>query len=143
MSGLGDVASVIAVLQLAEDIGLRLFAYIHGVRHAKEDMIRLQSAILAFRQVLEKVDGLKDHPNATQLNTLHLLNQSGGPVESSLGELLELSRRLNTGDGNDEMKRLGWRALKWPFKSKDVDTIVAALEGYKSVFDLALTADNV
>jgi hypothetical protein len=142
MAGLGEAASVIAVLQIAEDIGLKLFAYTQGVRHAKEDMTRLHSAVLAFRHVLEKVEDLKDHPSAMKLRTFQLLNQPNGPVEGSLGELLELRRRLNTGEGNTEMRRVGWRALKWPFQRKEVDKIVLALEGYKATFNMALTADN-
>jgi hypothetical protein len=83
MAGLGEAASVIAVLQIAEDIGLKLFAYTQGVRHAKEDMTRLHSAVLAFRQVLEKVEDLKDHPSAMKLRTFQLLNQPNGPVEET------------------------------------------------------------
>ena len=104
-------------------------------------MTRLQSSILTFQQVLEKVDHLKNHPNAVKLKTLHVLNQPNGPVEKSLAQLLELRGRLETGQGKGKMKRVGMRALKWPFKKEEIDKVVGELEGYKETFNLALTTD--
>jgi hypothetical protein len=40
------------------------------------------------------------------------------------------------------MSRVGFRALKWPFTSKQVDKIVSTLEGYQQTFMLALQVDQ-
>lgn len=41
------------------------------------------------------------------------------------------------------MKRVGLRALKWPFSSAEVDKTVTALERCKAAFTLALTTDQI
>jgi hypothetical protein len=40
------------------------------------------------------------------------------------------------------MSRFGFRALKWPFTSKQVDKVVLNLEGYEQTFSLALQVDQ-
>jgi hypothetical protein len=40
------------------------------------------------------------------------------------------------------LSRLSLRALKWPFKSKEVEKEIHDLEGYKQTMSLALQVDQ-
>ena len=57
-------------------------------------------------------------------------------------QLEKLKRRLEPSNTRKAMSRLGVRALKWPFTSKEVEKIVADLERYKQTFSLALQVDQ-
>jgi hypothetical protein len=49
--------------------------------------------------------------------------------------------KLDPGKTRKAMSRIGFRALKWPFTSKQVDKIISTLEGYEQTFSLALQVD--
>jgi hypothetical protein len=53
-----------------------------------------------------------------------------------------MEAKLNPGKSRKIMSRIGLRALKWPFTSKQVDKIVSTLEGYEQAFTLALQVDQ-
>ena len=42
-------------------------------------------------------------------------------LDQALSEINDLESELNPGEGNTAMKRMGKRALKWPFSKKEVD----------------------
>lgn len=142
MDGLSAAASVIAVVQIAEVVCSKLQQYIWAVKDAKKDIERLRDEILTLHDVLEKVDDLKYGPRSEAL-ALDILNKPDGPIEKCNYELVELLSRLDTGQGDTAMKRVGWRALKWPFNRKAVDKILESLEKYKATFNLALTAGSM
>jgi len=56
MDGLSAAASVIAVIQIAEDVYGKLSDYICAVKDASNDIERLKDEVLALRDVLEKVE---------------------------------------------------------------------------------------
>jgi len=147
MAGLGETASVIAVIQIAEDVYGKLSDYICAVKDARKDIECLKNQLLALHDVLEKVDDLKkeiekDSSLATRPN-LNLLNNLEKPLNECHAELASLSTKLDPGQGDTAMKRFGRRALKWPFTRKDVDKKIEALESYIVTFSLALTGDNM
>jgi hypothetical protein len=59
MDGLSAAASVIAVIQIAEDVCSKLQHYIWAVKGAKKNIERLKDEVLALHNVLEKVEDLK------------------------------------------------------------------------------------
>jgi hypothetical protein len=62
---------------------------------------------------------------------------------SQLTELqTKLEKKLHTSAARRTMSRLGIRALKWPFESKDVNGIITILERYRDVLSAALTIDQ-
>jgi hypothetical protein len=117
-------------------------SYISAAKDAKRDIERLSAEVLALRNILRKLEDLKQEPGSAKLKTLNLLNKPGGAMEKCLEELKELANRLDPGQGDSAMRRVGWRALKWPFSSKDVDKKILIMERYKTAFNLALTTDN-
>lgn len=63
-------------------------------------------------------------------------------IEQSLREITELEDHLNPKMGGKTMRRVGLRALKWPFTSKQMDEYFTKLERRKAMLSLALNADQ-
>ena len=95
--------------------------------------------VVALQDVLEKLADLSKGPGATKLPALDTLRKSGGQLERCVGCLNEVKEKLEEGDG---MRKMGFRALKWPFSSKEVDRFVKAIGEHKGLLNLALTVDQ-
>jgi hypothetical protein len=63
-------------------------------------------------------------------------------LDGCKSELVQMQNRLDPGKARKTMRRLGLRALKWPFDSKEVSGIVANLEHYKQTIMLSLQIDQ-
>lgn len=142
MDPFSATASAIAVIQIAEEVWTLLQNYTLAVKDARKDIQRLSAEVLALHGILERVEDLKNQPGSAQLKTLDLLANLGGPIAQCLGDLKDLASKLRPGHGPTAMNRAGWRALKWPFTSKDIDKKILFLERYKTTFTLALSTDN-
>jgi hypothetical protein len=57
-------------------------------------------------------------------------------------QLQGLKDKLEPSRGRRAMQRVGVRALKWPFTSKQVEKMVINLEQYEHTFSLALQIDQ-
>ena len=86
---------------------------------------------------------LADADDSESLSTLQTMIRPEGPISQCREELERLLLKLQFGHGDAEMTRFGARALKWPLKSKEIDKVVAVIERHKSLFELALTADQM
>ncbi|KAL2047254.1 hypothetical protein N7G274_001273 [Stereocaulon virgatum] len=138
MDGLSAAASVISVVDIAAKVYSLCQNYILGVRHARQDILRLSTEVWAFREIVERVEELVQSPGALKLSTLALLD-ANGPMKQCAQQLSVVLEKL---EPNEDMQRTGWRALKWPLKSEKVDQIIHDLERYKSTFSLALSTDQ-
>jgi hypothetical protein len=139
MDGLSGAASVIAVVDMSAKIASLCFQYSMAVKDAKDDIERVQGRVGDITHVLEKIKQLLDSQDKTRLSTTDNLFSS---LRRCLRELQDLKVKLEPGKGRKTMSRIGLRALKWPFTSKQVDKIVATLEGYKQTFMSALEIDH-
>ncbi|KAI9776365.1 MAG: hypothetical protein M1839_000445, partial [Geoglossum umbratile] len=139
MNGLSAAASVIAVVDLSAKIASRCFQYSVAVKNAKEDIGSLQREVSRIGDVLEGAKKLLEGPKEIRLLTLQKLSDS---LKGCSVQLEELNRRLEPSNTREAMSRLGVRALKWPFTSKEVEKIIADLERYKQTFSLALQVDQ-
>jgi hypothetical protein len=92
--------------------------------------------------LLARVADLASESKAHELPALAEVLAPGGPLQTCGTVMQELLDKLNVGKGT-EMKRFGLRALKWPFKSEDVDQTLVVLERCKSSFNLALATDQL
>ncbi|KAH0543088.1 hypothetical protein FGG08_002602 [Glutinoglossum americanum] len=131
-TGLGEAASIIAVIQISERILSLCWKYYSGVRNAEGDVKRLCDKVTALSSILKALQALADDPRATRLPTLDVRQ-----IEQCLSELEELRGRLDPG----KVRRLG-RRFKWPFTKEDVDKKVAILEQHQATFNFALTVDQ-
>lgn len=139
MAGIGEAASVIAVIQISEDILSLCWKYYSGVKDAKKDMERLRDEVKSLNDVLMKVQRLLQAPEAIRLPVSNALAER---IKQYMSELEGLRNRLDPGKGQKTMRRLGLRALKWPFISEDVDKIITMLNRHRETFHLALNVDQ-
>lgn len=139
MDGLSSAASVIAVVDISAKITSLCYQYSVAVKNAKRDIERLQKKVECITSLVEKFKELSDGPAKAKLSTLHGLSDS---LNGCLQELVELEEQLAPGKGRKAISRLGIRALKWPFTSKQTEKIISELEGYEQAFSVALQADQ-
>jgi hypothetical protein len=140
MDGLSGAASVIAVVDLSAKIASRCFQYSVAVKNAKEDIGRLQGEVSRIGDVLWGAKKLLEGPEEMRLLTFQKISDS---LKGCYVQLEKLNKRLEPSNTHKAMSRLGLRALKWPFTSKEVEKIVADLERYKQTFSLALQVDQM
>jgi len=139
MDPLSGAASVIAVVQISKEILTLCGKYALDVKDAKDDIDRLSSEIMALRDVLNTVNDLAEGPDAAKFPALRDLTKT---ISQCLSELMHLKTQLDPGKGRRAMKRLGIRALKWPFKTEDINKCIVSLERSKTTINLALSADQ-
>lgn len=129
MEALAGAASIIALVQITEEVGKLCGNYIQGVRHAKRDIERLQSKASALHGVL------------TRLNDKAQANIDSKAVQNCCEDLKSIKERLEPLRRHAAMQRMGLRALKWPFTSKEIEDRVQALEKYLVLFNTTLQLD--
>lgn len=140
MDGLSGAASLIAVIQISAQIASLCFQYSAAVKDAKKDIERLQGKVADLRHVLDGMNQLLDFDRRDKrVSTVQKLASS--LKDCCLG-LEALKTQLDPGKSRTAMRRLGLRALKWPFTSKEVDKILVDLERYEQIFVLALQVDQ-
>ncbi|MCJ1437731.1 hypothetical protein MMC27_007118 [Xylographa pallens] len=138
MDPLSITASIVAVIQISQQLFDLCQTYYKGVKNARNDIKRLRDEVTALSDVLTQISDLADEPGADALATLDIIK---GPLQSCGDDLSLLSQRLDPGHGK-EMKQFGFRALKWPFSTKEVEKTLAVIDRHKNMFTLALTADQ-
>ncbi|KAI3572984.1 P-loop containing nucleoside triphosphate hydrolase protein [Fusarium oxysporum f. sp. albedinis] len=121
----GLTASVVAIIDLSAKVATLCFQYSTAVGNARADIAHLQSR-------LNDLD--------TCLRGVHRVLY--GPNNQALTISRELIDSLDGCKASKTMRRLGLRALKWPFDSKEVSGIVANLEHYKQTIMLSLQIDQ-
>jgi predicted nuclease with TOPRIM domain len=139
MDGLSGAASVIAVVDISAKVASLCFQYSVAVKDAKADIERLRRKVTDINSVLEKLQQLLDKQEKSQLSTTRNTVDS---LKECHQQLQELKDQLEPTRGRRVMKRVGIRALKWPFTSKQVEKMVISLEQYERNFSLALQIDQ-
>lgn len=139
MDGLSGAASIIAVVDMSAKVASLCFQYSVAVKNANTDIERLQKKVTDIKNVLDVAQGLLDKQDKSQLSTTRKLLDS---LKECHQQLQGLKAQLEPGKGRKAMQRFGFRALKWPFASKQVEKIVASLEQYERTFSLALQVDQ-
>ncbi|KAL8940747.1 MAG: hypothetical protein Q9211_002128 [Gyalolechia sp. 1 TL-2023] len=126
MEVLAGAASIIAVVEVTAKIGELCGTHIREVRHAPDDIERLRSKVVALHAVLMRLHKLP--PSEIDASAVQNCNKY----------LDSLLKRLEPKKQHSSMRRMGLRALKWPFTSKEVGDQVQAIEQYLVIFNLSL-----
>ncbi|KAH6666209.1 hypothetical protein B0J14DRAFT_199342 [Halenospora varia] len=142
MDGLSGAASVIAVINISAKIFELCQTYVSEVKEARKDIQRLRNGVTALQDVMTDVKDLAEDSSSSRRSVFGHLNQRDGPVQQCERDLKLLVSQLDIGEGENKMRRLGLRALKWPFSSKDIDKRLQVINDHKASFALALTSDN-
>ena len=126
MEPLSAAASVIAVIQITEQVGKLCHDYIREVRHAREEIERLRPKVSALHDVL------------TELNDAPCSNINMEAVHGCSKTLDFIKSKLEPKDKSVGRKYINTEALKWPFKKKEIGERVQELESYLGIFNTAL-----
>ncbi|EMR90185.1 putative vegetative incompatibility protein het-e-1 protein [Botrytis cinerea BcDW1] len=136
---LGLVSNVIAVIDLSVKVASRCSEYYTNVKNARDDIGRLQSEAQGLKVILDRVRSICDGTNGVRLQDPQGLRKG---VEICQKQLAQLEATLEPRRINKLMSRCGIRALKWPFKSKEVDSLIKKLEICKSNISFSLQVDQ-
>jgi Fungal N-terminal domain of STAND proteins len=140
MAGIGEAASIIAVVQITAQISKLCSGYLSEVKNAPKDVERLQSKISSLHSVLEKIEQMLRGSKSARLTMSTSVLE---PLKRCVTDLEELKAKLDVGKRKKPMSRVGLRSLRWPFTRKEVEKAVEMLEGYTMTFNVALLADNM
>ncbi|KAJ5496975.1 hypothetical protein N7463_008962 [Penicillium fimorum] len=139
MDALSSAASVIAVIQLAGSIAKFCGGYIREVKDARREILSLQLTIEGLQGTLQDLEKSLQSDDGMALRTSSRLVNN---ITDCFSDLRALEAKLVPGKGSKLMKKVGLRALKWPLKRADVESIIQNLERYKSSFLLSLQLDQ-
>ncbi|KAJ5890788.1 NACHT nucleoside triphosphatase [Penicillium subrubescens] len=139
MDGLSSAASVIAIIQLAGSIVKFCGGYIQEVKDARDEIFELQRTVADLAGILQELKVLLQGPNGAKLSSSHTLND---PFTKCHLTLTSLEATVDPGKGKRVIKKLGFRAWKWPLDRIEVKKIIEDLERYKSSFTLSLAIDQ-
>jgi chromosome segregation ATPase len=141
MEVLGGVASIIAVIQISEDV-LGLFGkYVSDVRDAKKDIENLSKEVTAIQEVMRQLEVIvEEKPQLLSQTEIKMLNNT---IEQCDATLTDLHNRLKPTKRRRAMRRVGLRALKWPFKSGGVEKEIRTLERYKTTTNTIIAGVNM
>ena len=126
---------MIAVVDISAKVASLCFQYSVAVKDVKADIERLHQKVNGINNVLEKLQQLLDKQEKSQLSTTCNIVDS---LKECHKQLQGLKDQLKPSRGCRAMQRVGVRALKWPFTSKQVEKMVIVLEQYGHTFSLAL-----
>ncbi|RKL05191.1 hypothetical protein BFJ70_g17144 [Fusarium oxysporum] len=135
----GLAVSVITIIDLSAKVSTRCFQYLTAVGNARADITRLQSRLDDLSACLRGAHRVLHGSNNQALAVSRELINS---LDGCKSELVQVQNRLDPGKARKTMRRLGLRALKWPFDSKEVSGIVANLDYYKQTIMLCLQVDQ-
>jgi hypothetical protein len=140
MAGIGEAASIIAVIQVTAQVVKLCGGYLSEVSDARRDVERLRSKALALKGVLEHAQRIVKDSKPGRLPVSNSVLES---LKQCVSDLQLLQTKLDPGKRRNVMKSFGWRALKWPFTKMEFEKTVEMLDGYTTTFNTALLADQL
>ncbi|TGO20794.1 hypothetical protein BPAE_0265g00090 [Botrytis paeoniae] len=139
VEALGIISSIIAVIDLSVKVASRCSKYYTNVKNTRNDIKCLEREAQGLEAILERVRSLCDSPNDKNLQDSQGLCEG---VKDYQKQLAQLETKLEPRGANKLISRYGIRALKWPLKSKEVDSLIKKLENYKANISLSLQVDQ-
>jgi len=128
---LSTAASAIAILQLSS----KVVQYIRTASDASKDRRRIREAVRACEDVLQQLKDADDSDESRAWSeTVKALEEPGAPLGRLFIVLGTIEDRLTS---DERAGKIG-AAIKWPFKEKEVDRMIAIIEHEKSLLILAL-----
>ncbi|KAL8364758.1 hypothetical protein RB595_003843 [Gaeumannomyces hyphopodioides] len=143
MEALGAAASAIAVVELAVKVGALCLQYSRDVKRAKDDIDRFRQQTEALKTIAEGAQRLLQGPGGSRFETAQNLRSALANARSQLDPIhTRLEEKLKNGRTHRAMRRMGLRALVWPFESKDVEKIISDLRQERDAISAALQVDQ-
>jgi hypothetical protein len=142
MEVLSGVASVVAVIQIAEDVIKICGHYARKVSSAKKEIQDLVAEVTSLRDILTRVESSQDDTEKLYTPDPRSKQLAETSIEECKASLQEVVRLLNPGDKQTEMHRYGARALAWPSKSTKISDLIQKLGRQKNNLHLCLSLDQ-
>lgn len=135
-----EPGTVIAIIETSFSVVSLIAKYYSGVKKAREEVEGLKSEVEAFHNVLRRIQELVQTSNYA--NKLSLSESLATVIENSSSDIEHIKNKLDPSRGEKVMRRVGLRALQWPFTKEEVEEQIARLERYKTTLTLALNSDQ-
>ncbi|RYP48397.1 hypothetical protein DL768_005716 [Monosporascus sp. mg162] len=135
----GVAASALAVTEISAKVISLCLQYSRDVKHAKGDIERVNEGVANWKTVVEELQVLLDSPHGIRLQTSQKLRDALTGGRSQLGSLHD---KLTPSTRRQAMKQFGFRALKWPFESTEVEKILQDLARCMQPVTTALQIDQ-
>ncbi|KAM9873934.1 vegetative incompatibility protein HET-E-1 [Verticillium dahliae] len=136
---LGIAASVIAVVNISAKVLNLCFQYGQSVKNAPDDIAKLSNEVANFQTTTQKLRGLLE---GTRGKALEASQDVCSAIDDASSTLAALAQKLEPSTSRKVMSRVGVRALKWPFKKKDVEETLQRLARCRGSISLALNVDQ-
>jgi hypothetical protein len=133
---LGVASSVIAVVDLSAKVISWCVQYAQDVSHAKEDKKRLAEELTRLNLASVNARNLLDGPHGSKLKASHALYLA---TVRSQSQLKRIEKQLAERNGQC---KASFEALKWPFKSKDVLSVIQDIHQCTEAIYSALEVDQ-
>ena len=147
MEALGAVASVIAVVQIAESVIKLCKVYITGVQDAPTELRAILIEVGSVKCVLETLQLLGSSAGSNSVELLKALEGLNGPVEEC-GEALKALEALfpvpsrSLAKGKWQMAALTLETLAWPFKRGKAQKLLEEIGRHKATISLCLMTES-
>jgi len=139
MEALGAAVNILTVIDLSAKVGLLCLEYAKEVKNAQTEIARLHKEAVDLGKALSDIQPLLEGAHKEKLKSSQRLN---GALKDSVIQLQMLEKRLNASTSRKAMSRIGLRALKWPFESKEVDLFISNLKKNTEIIILSLQVDQ-
>ena len=139
MDGVSAAASIIAIIEISAKVAALCFQYSVAVKNASSDVRQLQGKVEDIGKILENLKYTLEGSDESQVMVTGKLTESLKGYQQSLQELKE---KLQPSKTRQAMSRFGARALKWPFKSKELEKLLTIIDRYQQTFSLSLQIDQ-
>ena len=135
MEAIGAVANIIALVDLSAKIAKVCFQYSREVSSARANIERLRRQAEHLEITLKAAQRLVEENQTSSFLTSQALIFT---FKSCKNELERTLKKLQP----SPMRRYGIRSLKWPFKSKEIDQLLACLKDYEGSILAGLQVDQ-
>ncbi|RFN54426.1 wd40 repeat-like protein [Fusarium flagelliforme] len=139
MEAFGAAVNVLSVIDLSAKVGLLCLEYAKEVKNAQTEIARLHREAVDLERALSDMQPLLEGAHKEKLKSSQRLN---GALKDSVIQLQMLEKRLHASTSRKAMSRIGLRALKWPFESKEVDLFIGNLRKNTEIIILSLQVDQ-
>lgn len=147
MDPLSTVASILAVIQVADRVISLCKFYLELARDAPSDLRVILIETSALKTILDNIQFLASHGHGPV--NLDTLTGKDGPIEGCRKALDQLSGLFSSeyahGISSTRSRRRivkdTWATLAWPFKESTARKLLAEVVQHKSTLNLALTVD--
>lgn len=139
MEAVGGTASVIAIVNLSAKLFVLCSEYITAVSKAPAEISSFRERVKSLETVAQHASRLLKSPDGRLLSTSSELENA---LQRCENELNQVHGRLAPSTKRKAMRRIGFRALKWPFKRGEVEAIIASLTTYQYTITNALQIDQ-